>query len=902
MNFREALREDALKLIFVFMSFLMMVLVSCLFVAAIVERHMLFTANGLLDAAEANIHLMLREGEPSMGGIRDFLDGFRFETEGYGVLMDENLILISHPNEAYIGRSFGEFSKTHARTGGRLKAGAQEVTGVKIVIANGERVNCAFRRMSNGWYVGFAMPLKSYYRDAYSMAAVLSVMGLTLTVVLGYFMLRLSMERIRSDEENRSKTSFLARMSHEIRTPMNAMLGMAELIMRKNVADDVRENVSLIAQSGNTLLAIINDILDFSKIESGRLQIESKNYFFASLINDLVSTVRLRLAEKGLAFTVRVDCDIPAQLTGDEARVRQILTNILNNAVKYTHSGFVSLDVRMRSLGEGRLELAFDVADSGVGIRDEDKGKLFQDFTRLDLEHNHEIEGTGLGLVIAKSLCLCMEGDIAFSSEYGKGSVFTVTIVQGVGGGQRLASLDKPGQSAVILEERDIYADSALGAMRALGLVAERAENLAAFIRSLEAGAHDYAFVSSERVADCLHALGGHGAKTRLVAMVEMGGALSVGGVFSVDIPLYSATIANALNGACGVWRRHGEFMTGFTAPSARILIVDDISTNLSVAKGLMEPYGMDIHICSGGRKAIEMAGKNRYDLVFMDHMMPDIDGLAAAAAIRANENARGTPIVMLTANAVSGQREMFLQNGIDDFLSKPIDTKALDDILARWIPREKQLGPADARQAEGGGGPGLEIEGLDVAAGLRNCGGSAAVYMDILSDFCRDAAARAPLMRQSAGQGDVGLCAILAHALKGASRSIGAADFAGLAAVMEEAGRAKDIDFIRDNLEGLIGRLGALTDAIGAALSAADECRESAGCAGILELGLESLRAALKDMDIKAVNDMLIGYVEMPIGAAAKREVGEIEQHILMFEYEKAISKIDMLLERAAG
>ncbi len=375
---------------------------------------------------------------------------------------------------------------------------------------------------------------------------------------------------IEANKANKAKTKFLAKMSHEIRTPMNAIVGMAELALRENMTSIVKEYIITVKQAGKNLLSIINDILDFSKIESGKLEIVPSYYLFSSLINDVVSIIKMKIADSGLHFDINIDNNIPNSLFGDETRIRQVLLNVLNNAVKYTKKGFISLSAS-GEIKEGTVLLTMEVADSGIGIKPKDLKGLFDEFVQVD----KGFEGTGLGLAITKNLLTAMGGDISVKSEYGKGSTFTVKLPQKI---------------------------------------------------------------SSDELFDSI---------------------------------------------------KNDNLTIKFNAPNAKVLVVDDTDANLKVVKGLMQPYKMQVDLCTSGAEAIEMVKANSYDILFMDHMMPEMDGVEATKLIR--ETHTNLPIIALTANAVSGVREMFLANGFNDFLSKPIDTVELNVILEKWLPREKQ-------------------------------------------------------------------------------------------------------------------------------------------------------------------------------------------------------------------
>jgi signal transduction histidine kinase/CheY-like chemotaxis protein/HPt (histidine-containing phosphotransfer) domain-containing protein len=847
----------------------------------------------------------------------DYVNNLQAREGGYGFLVNEDFILMVHPNQKMLNNPLEEMGPFHAELTRKLSANPREVIVQRMPNWQGIEVVLVSKQLFNGWYLSIATPVNRYYQDVYSMALLLSILGLGFMTVVSTFLIRLGMLKARSDEENREKTSFLARMSHEIRTPLHSILGMAEIIQRKSISSEVQEYISILHQSGQNLLAIINDILDFSRIESNRLNIEKHQYCIASMINDTINMIRPRIAEKSLDFTVNMDGNIPARLVGDNGRLRQILINLLSNSIKYTRKGFVSLDVAMEAHSGNTLTLVFSVEDSGIGIKPEDIERLFAEFTRLDAKVNQGIEGTGLGLVITRALCRAMGGDITVSSEYGKGSLFQARVVQ------ELEDEDEPPvaqvhnrqlKRALFFDWRPRYLRSITDTFQNLGVQAVCSPDFAHFQQDLEKGDYDYAFISSKHAMDCIYTLGKRDSPLQLVIMVELGEVSVFREVSSILMPVYSVTLANVLND-----RRHDEGIPSqavklnihFTAPEANVLIVDDISTNLRVAKELMNPYNMNIHTCLSGAEAVELVEQSRYDLVFMDHMMPGMDGIEATARIRALEYGDGylrkLPIIALTANAVTGQRELFLQSGIDDFLAKPIDIQKLNDILEKWLPREKRIaiprtqeeaGPdeSEADDSESIDIPGVDaISGLDAEAGLRNIGGSPEVYFDILADFCRDAESRAVKITEALENGDTKLYITLVHALKGAARSIGATETGEAAAWLEKSAETEAPALIREKTAELLENLRSLADNI----KNAEKERENADGRerkDLSALNLEALKAALAGMDIEAVNKILLEYSGLSLDTETKAKIADVEQHILMFEYDKAIEKINEL------
>jgi PAS domain S-box-containing protein len=525
-------------------------------------------------------------------------------------------------------------------------------------------------------------------------------------------------ERARKEAEaaNKAKSSFLAQMSHEIRTPLNAIIGMSELAIRDSIAPDssIPEYLINIRQAGSNLLSIINDILDLSKIESGSFQLVPAYYRFSSLINNVISVTRIRFAEKPIIFIVNVEADIPDEMTGDEVRIRQILFNMLSNAIKYTHKGFIKLSVWHKIQDEQDVTLYFEVADSGIGIKTEDLTGLFGDFTRLDLERNKGIEGTGLGLAITKRLCQEMTGCITVSSEYGKGSVFTVVLPQTYSGAVKLARVEHPERKGVLLyDERPLYAQSITATLRNLEVNVTMAASAEEFFAELGRDRHPFVFVSSRLINEAMLLIRRTNGKTTLVLLAGMGETFAFQDVPVLMMPAYVVPIANMLNGIT-LSPEIKKPVVRFIAPQTKVLVVDDIMTNLKVVQGLLIPYRMQVDICDNGHSAVAMVKENHYDLIFMDHMMPGLDGIEATAQIRELEGEyfSHVPIIALTANAISGMREMFLSRGFNDYLSKPIEISRLNKLVEKWVPDQKRLkttrntanpAHADGNEDEGG-------------------------------------------------------------------------------------------------------------------------------------------------------------------------------------------------------
>jgi len=511
--------------------------------------------------------------------------------------------------------------------------------------------------------------------------------------------LREERRRETAEEESKAKTRFLAQMSHEIRTPMNAVIGMAELALRADKIEEVHDYMLTVKQAGSNMLSIINDILDISKVEKGKLDIVPTDYHFASLLNDVISLIRVKIVGANLSFVVNVDSSIPNSLNGDEGRIRQVLLNLLGNAVKYTGGGFVSLSIRGRMIDSATVNLTIEVEDSGLGIKEDNIKTLFDEYSRFDREKNKSTEGTGLGLAITWHIVKAMGGKIDVRSEYGKGSTFTVTLSQKVRSDKPLGRVeDTEGKNVLVYEKRDIYSNSLVLAMGDLGVDFTPVSDDTDLLEKLASGKHSFAFVSFDLYKRNAMAMANMVTKTKIVILTEFGEPIPEANIASLPMPVHSLSLANMLNGVQETlsYEEGDEFKIGFTAPGVNVLVVDDVVTNLKLMKGLLSPYGMQVSLCKSGKVALEAVRANRYDMIFMDHLMPEMDGVETAGRIRAlgSEDPwfAEIPIVALTANAVSGMREFFLENNFSDYISKPVDMGRLNDVLESWIPGEKQV------------------------------------------------------------------------------------------------------------------------------------------------------------------------------------------------------------------
>ncbi len=519
---------------------------------------------------------------------------------------------------------------------------------------------------------------------------------------------------------NEAKSRFLSNISHEIRTPINAVLGFDEMIIRETQDKEILGYARDIQNSGRTLLALINDILDFSKIEAGKMEIVPVEYELGSVLNDIINMAEVRAKEKKLQLRVNVEKDIPHILFGDEIRIKQCIINIITNAVKYTETGTVTLNVGYEPVeatnpeedDEDIILLKISIEDTGIGIRQEDMDKLVSAFERIDEQRNRTIEGSGLGISIVTSLLSLMDSKLEVDSEYGKGSIFSFDVKQHV------VSWDKLGDFSDKLRQ----------------------------------------------------------------ASVEV-----------------------------------SHYRESFHAENARILVVDDTRTNLTVIEGLLKQTRIQIDTATSGMEAIELVKVNKYNMIFLDHRMPEMDGIQTFHAMEEMEDNinRDTPVIALTANAISGSREMYFSEGFSNYMSKPVDPIKLEEMIISYLPKELVTRPGDP-----GFGPEeeenkdeekavfqelLTITGIDVNAAVERCG-TAVAAKDVMKDFYLAIDERAGLIEKYEADKNIKDYTIYVHGLKSSARAVGAVELAERAEYLEGCGNGGDIEEIEALTPILLG------------------------------------------------------------------------------------------------
>lgn len=636
-------------------------------------------------------------------------------------------------------------------------------------------------------------------------------------------------------ERERMKSMFLANMSHEIRTPMNAIVGMSELAMDFNISDSEKNILRQIRSSGINLVEIINDILDFSKIESGKMEIVPHDYDLVKLMNDIMNVVEVRLKGKPVELILEIDPSLARIYYGDDVRLRQILINLAGNATKFTEKG--SIRIRVEDLAKvhegmshkgtlydgvtGKEGLRFSVIDTGVGIKKEDIGKLFRAFQQVDMQMNRSKGGTGLGLSISKTLVTLMHGSIGVDSEYGKGSTFYVNLPQKRVSEETCGEFYKP-----LFEAGTAVAGDLVREREASGDVSPLKQLSLAVLNSPE-----FAGLFAERQA-----------------------------------------------------------VLPFKAPKAKILVVDDNEVNLQVADGLLQKFDIHCTKAMSGYEALDILKTQSFDIIFMDHQMPGMDGVETLEKIREAEKdlpeEEKSLVIVLSANAVNGAREMFLSKGFNDFVAKPVQGKDFAACLSKWLKKDLMV------MADGTNAVEIEIpkdfpllsqDKLDVQKAVELAGGFEN-WLTIARTFAGSIVEKANQIQEYYEKGAIKDYTIQVHALKSASRIVGAERLSELAASLEEAGNLLQKN---EELLGLYRSYSDLLEPVKKYDEQTDEEKQELTEKELSEI-IDAIQLACTNFDLVEVEEKfaLLQKAKLPEKLACKME--ELSKAVENIEFEQ--------------
>ena len=585
--------------------------------------------------------------------------------------------------------------------------------------------------------------------------------------------------REQAEQANIAKSAFLANMSHEIRTPMNAIIGLSDIIMEESKGRRVYGYTCDIKASANNLLALINDILDLSKVEAGKMELVSAEYHVKALVKEVLNMMDIVASQHGLMVESEFDTTIPCSYLGDESRIKQILVNLLNNALKFTKKGYVKISVSgVPGETEDTERLIFRVEDTGCGIREEDMERIFENFKQLDSRRSRSAEGTGLGLSITRHLAELMHGTVKVESVYGKGSTFIVEIRQKIADSRTLAEVPEP-----------------------------------------EA--------------------------------------------------------------------RKEETLEPFTVKDYKVLVVDDNLINRKVARSFLQTYGIEITEAESGMEAIELVRGTQFDIIFMDHMMPMMDGIEAAQIIRndCGENGRLPVVIALTANAMEGVRENFLANGFQDFITKPLDRRAMHMVLLRWIPEDKRMPGGswiDNLQMNKDILQKIIIEGIDTDEVAGHYAGSLDEYIELLKLYCLDGKRKLKVLQELWEDKDYEGYGIEVHALKSASANVGAMRVSNMAKEQEKAVNRGDLSFVDSHVPKLLAEYEEQLDHIQEYM---EENRKT--------VNTETEKKAIEKQQLRQEIESALASLEDFQAKECARKVEELLEYQLTDEIEETLEKV---------
>ncbi|MCH5271502.1 MAG: response regulator [Lachnospiraceae bacterium] len=688
---------------------------------------------------------------------------------------------------------------------------------------------------------------------------VLEIFSLYLINYIVFFLIKKRLEGIKKQMDviislkaaERSKDDFMANVSHEIRTPINTICGMSEIVLREELSSQVRADVFTIQTAGRNLQSIVSDVLDFTEMQTGKMTLVEEAYNITSTINDVINMSMARKNEKELDLVVDCDANLPSGLIGDEQKIRRVIMNLVNNALKFTAEGCVTIVIGARKTDYG-INLVVRIKDTGIGMKKESLEKLFTNFNQVDTKRNRQEEGIGLGLAISQALVDMMGGFITVSSEFGKGSEIQFVVPQKVMNPVPIVAVkDRERLNVAIYvdmekydrpEVREAYSQVIFHMIEQLKVRCHVCQNLSELKRRVERETFTHVFISIEEYEEDTAFFDNMSRTTKVITIIERANEVRIANpqICRLYKPFFILPIVRALNdeklmqGIDANYFYEGKF----TAPDACVLVVDDNLMNIRVLEGLLRPYKVGVAIATSGAEALEKIENMSYDVVFMDHMMPEMDGVETLQRIRQKQGSyyKKVPIVAVTANAVGGMREVFLREGFRDFIAKPIEVSVLERVLKRVLPQDKLIPVED----EPNGKPDelkaredetkqkeetttqqeekevkeakeamqrytdLPVESFDEQTGITYCG-SPEDYIEILQMISGNGQEDCKKICRFYEEKDWKNYATLVHALKSTMLSVGVEKLSGMAKELELAGKSGDESFILEHHDAMI-------------------------------------------------------------------------------------------------
>ncbi len=741
----------------------------------------------------------------------------------------------------------------------------------------------------------------------------------------------LAIAKEEADAANRSKSEFLANMSHEIRTPMNAIMGLGQLAMMTDLSPKQADYLTKINRSAETLLAIINDILDFSKIEAGKLDMEAIPFSLDEVLDHISNLVAFKANEKGLEFLIAVDPTLPQQLIGDPLRLGQVLINLTNNALKFTETGEIVVQVGCRSRRPDQVTLNFSVRDSGIGMAPEQCSKLFRAFSQADGSTTRKYGGTGLGLTISKRLVEMMGGEIGVDSAVGVGSTFHFTanfgLVDGQAEGAAVALPDDLGDLRLLMVDDNRTACEVISScVRNCGIDCRWVscgEEVLVAVAEAEAAGEPYDLLlidwqmkgmdgvelARRMVEQPLKA------PPRMIALAAYGQEITSDGeslplAAMMTKPLTHRALVEAVmrafgRGEAAQAQGHETLAVDDKVRGAHLLLVDDNEINQQVAKELLNKIGIQVSVAGNGREAIEAVKQTAFDGILMDLQMPVMGGLEATKILRQQRLFADKPIIAMTANVMAGDREACMAAGMNDHIGKPIEIEELLATLNRWVvaaqPQVMEASgdaAAGASHDEAADALPAALPGVDMALGLRRMAGDRQLYAKVLDKFCDSQADVVAQIEAALAAGDREGAVRIAHTLKGLAGNIGAVGLQEAALVLERTLRESGDALLPECYQHLEAQLSPLLDALHAVCLQRQVARPAAEasevCQAQMQKDLSRLQTLLEEDDAEAVQQLRTIRANDP-----SLPLEPVERALAIYDFEAALSELQALLDR---
>ena len=709
------------------------------------------------------------------------------------------------------------------------------------------------------------------------------------------------------ESAQRSKDDFLANISHELRTPINSINGMSEIILNEDLPDEIREKIEYIQTSGQSLLAVVNDLLDFTELQSGKFIFEDSNYRIASTINEIVNMTYAQKKSKHIEIIVDCNPTIPRELCGDEAKIRQVVRNVISNAIKFTNDGCVAIkfDYRKETYG---INLCITVKDTGIGMDKRSLENIFTSFSQVDSKRSRQEGGIGLGLAISKVILEKMGGFIQIKSELNVGTEVRMIIPQKVSDSEPVFNVDITKKSNVLayidMEQfsvrmvRDEYNESITNIAKFLNASFHMCHNLAELKRRVEQNHFTQIFISVLAYKMDKSYFNNLSNDNNLIVIYEGDQIKEIESekIIKLAKPIYILSLITALETGKKSDSDTVCFEKDFVAPSAKILIVDDNAINLKVACGLLKPYKVMVDTALSGVEALKNIENHKYDMIFMDHMMPEMDGVETVKKIRQKNGLyfKEIPIVALTANAVPGAKEMFIKEGFQAFVSKPIDLLVLKRTLCNFLPKEKIVYKTEDVLSETetvlpDNSSGIKVkanEDIDYEQGSRFCGSKEA-HMDVLRMQYEDGDENYNKICSLYENEDWKNYVIFIHGLKSSMKTVGINRLSEMALNLEMAGKSDDIEFIHNNHQLMLDEYKRVLDKLKEIFG--EKEKEEVDLSNYNELTVEEMEKYMEEFE-----NAVFSFEENAMcDVLAKIEKNVFNGHLLSRELEPIYKKI---------